>query len=514
MAFDAALSTAIIAVYMLMTLGIGLYAWRLQTDVDMEGYTLANRAVHWFVGFFSTAASQFSALTFMGFIAFYFNFGISAFIAICGAYLFFTSGLYYFMGTRIWKVGRKFDHITPSDTVRDYYDSELLGYVVAVGMILALIPYLEVQFLGVGILLKLGTGGLIPITTGAVIIAAVIAVYTWLGGMKSVAWVDTVQGVMLLGGTFLGGLVLLFTVGEGFGPAYDELLTQAPAILSIPGAPGVFTWPFIVSFSIAVFLGWVFHPHMWMRVHYFESGKAVQNLPWVTGGIFWLTQMGGWFVVLAGVLTIPNASPDQFLLLIYRRFFPTALFALVISAALAAMMSSASSQCHGIGSVVSRDLSQRLKPEWSEARHVFVARIAMLAGIVGAVVLSTFNIKFLLTSGAASAALATSLMFPQTVAALYGFEWPTREGAIAGSFVGAVVALAIFVVPQITSPLGLYGGIWGLAANVAVFVVGSLVTDTHPDRSTIESWMSALDESFVRLDREHRERQEPMQADD
>jgi SSS family solute:Na+ symporter len=512
-AFNATISSGIILVYLVITLAVGLAGWRLSPSGNMEEYLLADRAVHWFVGFFSTIASQFSALTMMGFVAFYFNFGISTFIAIAGAYILLTSGMYYFIGPKVWKIGRKFGHITPSDTVREYYDSPVLGYVVAFGMILALIPYLNVQFTGVGILLELGTGGMIPLTAGSAGIAIVVAIYTWLGGMKSVAWVDTIQGVMLLGGSFVGGLVLLFTVGGGFGPAFTEILNQQPALLSVPGPAGVWDWRFIVTFAVPVFAGWVFHPHMWMRLHYFKSGRAVENLPWVSGGIFWLTQIGGLAVVLAGALIIPDAPPDQFILLMFRQFFPTVVFALIASAALAAIMSSASSQAHGIGAVVSRDITQQLRPAWEERKHLLTARLTMLVAIAAAFVLSTLGIPFLVTSGAAAAAMATAIILPQTIAAVYGWRWPTKEGAILASAAGLIVSL-VFLTSVVSSPLGVWPGFWGIVVNVVVFVLGSLVTSSTPDESVIRAWQDAMAESTVALDREHRDDDVVVSSDD
>jgi SSS family solute:Na+ symporter len=507
-AFNATVSSAIIVIYMVATLAVGLAGWRLSPSGTMEDYLLADRAVGWFVGFFSTIASQFSALTMLGFVAFYFQVGLATFIAITGAYVLFTSGTYYFIGPKVWKIGRKFGHVTPSDTVREYYDSPMLGYIVAIGMIIALIPYLQVQFTGVGIILQLGTGGLVPITVGAGIIAAVVAVYTWLGGMKSVAWVDTIQGVMLLGGSLLGGLVLLFTVGGGFGPAFTEVLNNRPGLLSVPAVTGSpWSWTFVASFAIPVFLGWVYHPHMWMRLHYFKSGRAVENLPWVSGGIFWLTQVGGLATVLTGALIIPDAPPDQFILLMFRDFFPTVAFALVASAALAAIMSSASSQCHGIGAVVSRDITEQIFDGWEERKHLLAARLTMLLAIVLAFVLSTLGIPFLLTSGAAAAAISTGLIFPQVIAAVYGWKWPTRDGAILGSALGGLSALLFLTGPLAPfNPAGFWPGFWGVIINVVVFVAVSAVTSSNPDDSTIRRWQDAMSQTTVSLDREHRDR--------
>lgn len=515
MAFDPILSTAIMAVYILLMLVVGIIAWKRQPSKNTEDYLLADRAIHWFIGFFSIAASQISALAFIGFIAFYYNFGIGAFVAITTfGLIFILGGKYMFLGPKVWKVGRMAGHITPSDTVRDYYDSPVLGYIVAVGMILAVIPYLQVQFTGIGIILKLGTGGMISVTTGAAIVAVVVAIYTLLGGMKSVAWIDTIQGVMLLGGTFLGGLVLLYTVGQGFGTGYENLFANKPGLLSIPGPAAIFDWVYILTFVLGSFFGWLLHPHMWIRLHYFKNGRALLHLPWVWSTIIWLTQIGGWAVVLAGALVIADVPPDQFVLRMYRQFFPTAVFALIASAALAAMMSSASSQCHGIGAVFSRDISEQMKPEWGEKKHLTVARLGTLAAILGAYILSTLGISFLVTSGVAAAAIAGSLIFPQVVAALYTWKWPTKEGAISASLIGGSVALLILAIPQVKSPLGFYGGIWGLIANIVAFVSISAVTNTHPDDSKIESWNEALEKGVSTLEREHRSEGEALVSDD
>jgi SSS family solute:Na+ symporter len=516
MPFNATLSTAILVVYLLFSLVIGIAGWRIFPSTNLQDYLLANRGIGWFVGFFSTAASQFSALTMLGFIAFYYTIGIPAYLGISVAFVLFTGGIYYFIAPRVWKIGRKTGHITPSDLVRDFYDSQLMGYIVSVGMILALIPYLQVQFTGVGIIFTLSTGGAIPIDVGVIIIAVIVAIYTWLGGMKSVAWVDTFQGVMLLGAAFIGGIILLFTVGGGFVNAMATLQAQNPELLNVPST-GAWSWPYIITFSIIVFLGWIFHPHMWMRIHYFKSGRAVENLPWVVGGIFLLTQIGGWFVVLSGAVAIPNAPPDQFMLLMYREFFPTIIFAVVASAALAAMMSSASSQCHGIGAAVSRGISQPAKPDWDEQRHMLIARLATLGSIIAAVGLAFLGVPFLLTSGAAAASLATSLILPQAIAAVYGWEWTTKQGAIAGSFIGAVVAL-LFVSPQISGPLpSIYDPFWGVVANLIAFVVVSIVTASHPDESTLNAWREAFETPFVVIERRYRDRdqgEEELIADD
>jgi len=56
------------------------------------------------------------------------------------------------VGGRIWRIGRKFGHITPSDTLEHYFESKALGYVVAVVLFLAVVPYLQTQIMGMAYL--------------------------------------------------------------------------------------------------------------------------------------------------------------------------------------------------------------------------------------------------------------------------------------------------------------------------------------------------------------------------
>ncbi|MFB6076687.1 MAG: hypothetical protein ABEK12_00985, partial [Candidatus Nanohaloarchaea archaeon] len=84
MAFDPGTAVAVIAVYFLVTLGVGLLAWRFHTPDTVEEYLLNNRGFRWFVGFFSTAASLFSAVTLIGFVGFFYKFGVASVIGIIG----------------------------------------------------------------------------------------------------------------------------------------------------------------------------------------------------------------------------------------------------------------------------------------------------------------------------------------------------------------------------------------------------------------------------------------------
>ncbi|MFB6294158.1 MAG: hypothetical protein ABEI97_00200, partial [Candidatus Nanohaloarchaea archaeon] len=132
------------------------------------------------------------------------------------------------------------------------------------------------------------------------------------------------------------------------------------------------------------------------------------------------------------------------------------------------------------------------RPSWSEGRTVFWGRATVLAAIGIAYAISTLDIQFLLTSGAAAAAVSSGLVLPQIVSALYGARWVTRTGAIAGSVAGGGTALLLLGVPGAPSFLGVWNRFWGLVANIVVFTAVSLATGDTPATETVESWVDAM----------------------
>jgi|Deesub1362B_J571_1020462.scaffolds.fasta_scaffold00509_4 SSS family solute:Na+ symporter len=494
MAFDPTVSIAVIAIYLLITLGVGLLAWRRYPPVSFEDFVLAKRKIHWFTGFWSAAAAQFSALSFMGFIAFYYKFGVAGYVAILGMYLFLTCSMYYFIADKAWKLGKRFGHITPADVLGEYFSSKYYRYLVGIALILALVPYLQVQYAGVGILLDIATGGLVPFWLGGLILYIIMLAYTWAGGMRSVVWTDTIQGIIMLGAMLFGGFTLVFLIQGGIGAAYNHILEKiGPEFFTIPDRTGVWKWDYLLAWAIPVGLGWILHPHMWARLYYFERGHVVKYYPFVAGFIEYLLQTGGWIVVLAGVLILPNVSPDQYLLMTYRMYFPTVLFGLIAAAGLAAMMSSAAAQNHAVGMVVTRDIIHTAEANVSDRTEVLITRIAI--AVVGfiAYLTAVFGYSLLLTSGAAAASLATASILPQIATAMYGVSriGPvklTKEGAIGGSFAGLIITLVLFLSPTLSKSIGLYPGIWGLAANIAAFIVVSAFTKTAVDELKAIEW--------------------------
>jgi SSS family solute:Na+ symporter len=462
-----------------LVLYIGLWAWRRYPQTDTESYILGGRGIGWLVAGFTLMATQYSALTFLGFPGTMYRSGLGGYVAITGMYIGFAALYWLLFAARTWKVGRAFGHTTPADTFSHFFESRWVGYVLGAMLIATLIPYIQVQILGIGILFDVATDGLIPFTLGAIIVYAVIILYTFLGGMRSVAYVDTFQGVLLFGGLVIGAVLVAFAAADGPLTAVETVKAEAPELVTLPGPGGVWGWLFLISWVIPVGLGWTMHPHMWIRMHIPKSVNFIRLWPmWVT--LSFPIVMGAAFLIgMAGQVDRPGLTEQQatdtVMISMILDHFPFFLGALIAAAGLAAMMSSVSSQVHGVGASVGVDFLSKWFPGQSESQRVLYTRGAVLAVALVGLYLSLTTPAFLTELGAFAAAWGAQAV-PIAVASLAGWKWTTKWGAIAGALGGTVAMLWVGLGTDTQSWRGIYAGSWGLIVNIILFVVVSLLT--------------------------------------
>ena len=136
--------------------------------------------------------------------------------------------------------GSKWPPGTPGDMIADYYGSNFsLRLLVALTGFLYAIPYVVMQIQAGGVIsLKLFGEG--SFTIGAVVLAAITMVYIMVGGMRSVAWTDLIQGILLICGMLVVGIAIFLVFDEK--PFAQSVTEDLPASsLTAPGnspAPG------------------------------------------------------------------------------------------------------------------------------------------------------------------------------------------------------------------------------------------------------------------------------------
>ena len=236
------------------------------------------------------------------------------------------------------------------------------------------------------------SGGAVPYWVGVLLLALVVVVYETVGGMRAVAWTDTVQGLMLVVG-LTGLLIAVSPTPTHLAGLTEWIATESPEKVAGTGWDVCRNW-----FSTLVLIGFsaAVYPHAIQRIYAARDGAALKRsfsvmvfLPLVTTGS----------VFLVGILAIEQlagAGPieaDQVLPLLLTQWSESspvlyALSLLVIVAAVSAIMSTADSVLLSLSSILAKDVLGTTILQGGDEAHLtqagkFVSWIlvAALAGI-------------------------------------------------------------------------------------------------------------------------------------
>ncbi len=295
--------------------------------------------------------------------------------------------------------------------------------------------YIAAQFDAVGKSLEQTFGW--PHFGGVMVGAAIIVFYTLMGGFFAVAWTDFFQGWVMLLALVLLPLVALGEVG-GFSGLAERIGAIDPRLLTPSG--GRTGWNLVAGIAggFGVGLGYMGQPHLHMR---YMSIRSPDDIPTARSiALVWaVVSYSG--AVLMGLVALAYfgggyfADPEMMMPALALSIFPAWFAGILISGALAAMMSTADSQLLVTTSAVSEDVyHQMVDPAADQKRLVLVSRIATL--VIGAAAIALAQLprsvfdKVLFAWGGLGAAFGPALVL--------SLWWPgtTRNGGLAGMLAG------------------------------------------------------------------------------
>jgi SSS family solute:Na+ symporter len=216
--------------YLAVVLYIGIFAFRKSRFGPgghvAEDYFLAGRALGPMVFLLSLFGTNMTAFTILGSAGHAFANGVVTFGLMASSSAFIIPLTLFFVGTRMWAMGRRHGFITPVQMFRDRWECAHIGTAIFAVQAALLVPYIIIGVMGGGTALRAITGGFIPYWLGGAIVAMVVMSYVFFGGMRGTAWVNTFQTVLFL--SF--GAIALVVIGRGMGgfPAAIQSLLASP----------------------------------------------------------------------------------------------------------------------------------------------------------------------------------------------------------------------------------------------------------------------------------------------
>jgi len=221
------IQAVIVFSYLAVVLYIGIFAFRGARGAGAEDYFLAGRSLGPAVFLLSLFGTNMTAFTILGSAGHAFANGILTFGLMASSSAFIIPLTLFFVGTRMWALGKRYGFMTPVQMFRDRWECGHIGTVIFAVQAALLVPYIVIGVMGGGTALSAITGGVVPYWLGGAVVALVVMSYVFFGGMRGTAWVNTFQTVLFL--SF--GAVALFVIGRGMGgfSAAIETLLGSPA---------------------------------------------------------------------------------------------------------------------------------------------------------------------------------------------------------------------------------------------------------------------------------------------
>lgn len=473
----------VVAVYVLSLLGIGFYAYRQRQKESLHDFFLAGRNLGFTVLFLTLYATQYSGNTLLGFSGAAYRNGLS--FLVCVHFMTAVVICYLLFAPQLFRLSRERQFLTPGDFIYYRYQSQALRIIVTLIMIFALANFTLAQMRTLGTAFAGISQGRVPMWAGVVGLALVMLIYESLGGMRSVAWTDAVQGGMLL----VGFLVLTGLAFSQFGSIPDaiEKLAGNPETLhkiKRPDAEGARNW---MSFILLVGFGAAIYPQAVQRVYAAKNVGALKCslavmafMPLVTAlvsvviGLLMAARLPDLGKGFAGSGPIPSETVlTQMCAEIMRQSaFGYWLVVVIFAALLAAVMSTADSALLSISSMITHDIYRQTFRPHSDQAHL--ARIGknitwvLMIPIVWAALAYEGNLIQLLK-------IKFELLVQCAPAIYLGVHCKSLDArtVIWGLVVGLSATLALAALNwNVVS--GVHSGVIGLAFNSAICFAGIL----------------------------------------
>ena len=227
------LSVFVVLFLVVTVMGFVASRWQRGGGLDhLDEWGLGGRKFGSWITWFLVGGDLYTAYTFVAVPALMFGAGALGFYAL--PYTVVLYPIVFLPVLRLWSVSRVHGYVTPADFVRGRYGSSLLAFLVAVTGIVATMPYIALQLVGLEAVLRTmglnGTGiaGHLPLLVAFVI----LAVYTYQSGLRAPALIAFVKDILIYLVILVAVIYLPAKFGGWsaiFGAASDKLAQPSPA---------------------------------------------------------------------------------------------------------------------------------------------------------------------------------------------------------------------------------------------------------------------------------------------
>lgn len=481
-----ALTVFIILFLFVTVLGFWAAKWRGGDLTQLNEWGLAGRRFGTVVTWFLLGGDLYTAYTFIAVPALMFSAGAIGFFAV--PYTIIVYPLVFLFMPRLWSVAKKHGYITAADFVRGRYGSGSLALIIAITGILATMPYIALQLVGMqAVIAAMGVTGQGLLGDLPLIVAFVIlAVYTYTSGLRAPAMIAIVKDVLIYI-TIIAAIVIIPAKLGGWGNIFHAASAVLPTRTPAPGSfiVGPKAYTAYATLALGSALALFLYPHSLTGVLSSSSRKVIKRnaalLP-VYSLMLGFIALLGFMAIAAG---IHPQSPTSAVPLLFLQEFPSWFAGVAFAAIAIGALVPAAIMSIAAANLFTRNIYREyFRPNCTDAQEAQVAKLVSLVVKLGALVFVLFlsagsAINFQLLGG-----IWILQTLPAVVVGLYTRWFHSSAlllGWVAGIGIGTYMAIAqsfkssVFplVLGGVTVPG--YAAVWALIANLIVAAVFTLL---------------------------------------
>jgi SSS family solute:Na+ symporter len=462
----------IFSILFLLVSGIGFVAarWRAPENMaHLDEWGLGGRSFGGWITWFLIGGDLYTAYTFVAVPALVFGAGAAGFFAV--PYTVIIYPIFFLVLIRLWSVSHRHGFVTPADFVRTRFDSPTLALLIAITGIVATMPYIALQLVGIESVLKtMGVTGdsLIARHLPIIIAFAILAAYTYQSGLRAPALIAFVKDTLIYIVIIVAVLYLPYKLG-GWGSIFDaadKKFQASPApndgiLLNANNQLQYIT--LAVGSALALFL----YPHSITGVLASKNRNVIKRnmsaLP-AYSFLLGLIALLGYMAISAGVKPLPGSKAgsvdtNTVVPLLFDQKFPSWFAGIAFAAIGIGALVPAAIMSIAAANLFTRNIyKEYFNRDATHAQEASVSKIASLAVKLGAVAFIVFldpqfSIDLQLIGGVII--LQTG---PAVALGLYT-RWLHRGALIAGWAAGMALALwMLWDIPNAATKRAHFGG--------------------------------------------------------
>jgi SSS family solute:Na+ symporter len=440
--------TIVIVLFLLVTvLGFAASRWRRADDLmHLDEWGLGGRSFGSWITWFLLGGDLYTAYTFVAVPALMFGAGAAGFFAV--PYTIIIYPLVFLVVARLWSVSHVRGFVTPADFVRSRFDSPTMALLVAITGIVATMPYIALQLVGIEAILKaMGVNGDLPL----IIAFIILAIYTYNSGLRAPALIAVVKDTLI----YLTIIVAVIVIPSKLG-GWDAIFGAAEEKFSANGGPGLILpatgqlgyATLALGSALALFL----YPHSITGVLAASNRDVLKRnmsaLPIYSLALGFIALLG-FMAIAAGTKPI-GTDGNTIVPELFQQMFPSWFAGIAFAAIGIGALVPAAIMSIAAANLFTRNIyKEYLKKDATPRQEAKVAKIASLVVKLGAVLAilglnPQFSIDLQLIGG-----VIILQTLPSVALGLYT-RWLHRGGLIAGWVAGMATGLVlVYNIPKL-----------------------------------------------------------------